>query len=510
MKKQSSVLLSVVTSIALLAGCSSSEQGNADAGQTNNSTSKTIEKKTFSMLVESNPSWPYNKDWPVWKWIEEKTGVTFNISVPSGKLDEAVKLNVASGNMPDISMMLSLAEANKYGQQGALVNILDYKDEMPNFKKWMEKYPEITKGNIASDGKMYMFPNEGFGETNRMNWLYREDIFKKHGLAKPTNYDELYTVLKKLKELYPDSYPLSFRMGKVLHDSMTKILTPAFGTNELYVYDDAAKQVKYGPVEDGYKSMVEYLSKFAKEKLIPPNWLTVDTKQWQDLMSTNKAFVTFDYIGRIDFFNQPLRKDNPEYTLAFMAPPAGPGGKQLNPYTQILQSGMTISSDSKQIKAIMKYIDFYYTEEARTLVSWGKEGETYTVENGVKKIKPEYTDLTDLRKKTGLASHGTYNWIDFDAHLSLASTELKAAYEEARKYDSAYHPIAAFNDKEQEILSTVGEAINKHREENISKFITGDKSLDGWAKYVEEANKLGLPQIMDIYKTAYERAKNAK
>lgn len=510
MNKKLTALLCTVTSIAIIAGCSGANTGKDANSKASESPASAPAKKTFSMLVESNPSWPYNKDWAVWKWIEEKTGVTFNISVPSGKLDETVKLNVASGSLTDITMMLSLAEANKYGQQGALVNILDYKDSMPNFKKWMEKYPEITKANIAPDGKMYMFPNEGFGETNRMNWLYREDIFKKNGLTPPSNYDELYTVLKKLKEQYPDSYPLSFRMGKVLNDSMTKILTPAFNTNELYYYDDATNQVKYGPIEDGYKKMVEYLNKFSKEGLIPPNWITVDTKQWQDLMSTNKAFITFDYIGRIDFFNQPLRKDNPEYSLAFMAPPAGPGGKQLDPYTQVLQSGMTVSSNSKQIKDIMKYIDFYYSEEGRTLASWGKEGESYTVENGVKKLNPEYKDITDLRKKTGLASHGTYTWIDYNAHLSLASDELKKAFVEARKYDSVYRPVASFTDKEQEVLSTVGEAINKHREENVSKFIIGGKSLDSWNQYVDEAKKLGLQQVLDIYKTAFERAKNAK
>lgn len=506
MRKQAAVMTGFALTIAL-AGCSTQGGGTETQGE---AAGGAPTKKTFSMLVESNPSWPYSKDWPVWKWLEEKTGVTFNISVPSGKLEDTVKLNIASGEMPDIQMMLNLTEANKYGLQGALANILDYTDQMPNFKKWMEKYPDIAKSTLAPDGKMYMFPNEGFGETNRLVWMYRDDIFKKNGLQPPATYDELYATLKKLKQLYPDSYPLSFRMGKVLNDNLTKIMSPNFGTNELYYYDSQTKQVKYGPVEDNYKTMITYLNKFTQEGLIPPNWLTVDTKQWQDLVSTNKAFITFDFIGRIDFFNQPMRKDNPEFTLAFMAPPAGPGGKQLNPYNQFLQSGMTVSSKSKQIKDIMKYVDFFYSEEGRTLASWGKEGETYTVENGVKKIKSDYKDITDFRKKTGLATHGTYTWIDYDAHLSLASDELKKAYEQARKYDAPFRPIPSFTDKEQELISTTGEAVNKHREENVSKFIMGGRSLAEWDKYVDESKKLGLQQVMDTYKAAFDRANGAK
>ena len=42
-------------------------------------------------------------------------------------------------------------------------------------------------------------------------WLYREDVFKMHNLKVPETFDELYDVCKKLKSIYPDSYPLCTR-----------------------------------------------------------------------------------------------------------------------------------------------------------------------------------------------------------------------------------------------------------------------------------------------------------
>jgi putative aldouronate transport system substrate-binding protein len=510
MKKGKSTILALLLTSALIAGCSGAggktSSGSSDAG-TDGSNGGTPAKQTFTMLTESHPSWPYNKDWLIWKLIEEKTGVTIDMQVPSGKLDEAINLAVASGNMPDMMFMLSDQLANKYGQQGALVNILDYVDKMPNFKKWMDQYPEIAKGAIAADGKMYKFPNEGFGETNRMIWMYRDDVFKKHGLTPPKTYDELYTVLKKLKELYPDSYPFAFRFGAQLGIMLN--LSPNFATHQGYYYEN--NELKYGPTSENYRKLVEYLNKFYKEGLMPPDWLTIDTKQWQDMMSTDRAFVTVDYISRIDFFNLALRKDNPQYTMAFMPPPAGlPGGKQLNAYTHFVESGLTVTSKAKNVEAIMKFIDFYYSEEGRNIASWGKEGETYTVENGKKQLmKDKFVDISDMRKKTGLATNGTYTWIDYDAHLSLASDELKAAYAEARKYDDVFRPKASFNEQEQEIISTTGLAVDKHREENITKFILGDRPLSEWDKYVEEANKLGLPKVMETYKKAFERKANA-
>ena len=55
-------------------------------------------------------------------------------------------------------------------------------------------------------------------------------------------------------------------------------------------------------------------------------------------------------------------------------------------------------------------------------------------------------------------------------------------------------------------MSTVGQAIDKHRNETVAKFILGERSLAEWDKYVDEVKKLGLQQVLDIHKAAFERA----
>jgi len=509
MKKTLVLIMAAVLVLALAAGCSGNKQQSNVTASAKPSESpmpggkEPMKAITLSMLTESHPTWPYKKDWLIWDLYKEKTGVTLDVQLPSGKLSETLNLVVASGNMPDLMYMMTHQEANRFGQQGALVNILDYVDQMPNFKAWMKKYPAAVEQAKSYDGKMYMFPNEGFGETNRMIWHYREDIFKKHNIAPPKTFDELYTVLKQLKQLYPNSYPLAWR------DGLDKLLNmgPEFNTWYKEYYDFDKKEWRYGPTEQNYKSLVEYLHKFYQEGLIPPEWLSIDTKQWQDIVSTNKAFITIDYIGRIDFFNSALRAQDPTFNLAFMDPPAGPNGKQLNASVHFLETGLTVASTSKKIPEAMKYIDFYYSEEARNMASWGKEGVTYTTQNGVKKIKSDYKDVADLRTKTGLATDGSYTWIDYDAHLSIATPELQAAYKKARQFDAPFQPNPPLNEKETETVNLTGEAIKKHRDENIAKFILGQRSLTEWDAYVSEANKLGVDKILDIYKTAYNRIK---
>ncbi|MCU6712796.1 extracellular solute-binding protein [Paenibacillus sp. J5C_2022] len=518
MKKSMMIALASVMVVSALAGCSSGgnepaasekpagqTQGNAsgEGGKKNDSPAK--EKNTFTMLVESHPNWPYDKEWVIWDLIEENTGASFEVTTPSGKLDDTVNLTISSGTMPDVMFMGNRDMANKYGQQGALVNILEYTDMMPNFAKWLEQYPEVAQSQLAADGKMYMFPNEGFGETNRQIWIHRDDVFQKHGLKEPETFDELLEVLRVLKKEYPDSYPFTFRFGPNL--MILRNLAAHFGTHDTYYMDNG--EIKYGPIEDNYKKMLEYLNTMYKEGLIPPDWLTVDTKKWQDMLSTNKAFVTVDYIGRVDFFNLAMRAEMPEYTMKFMTPPIGlPDGEALNYNGHVVNSGLTVASTSKKIESFMKVMDFFYSEEGRIMSSWGKEGETFKNESGQKQFLGDYKEITELRKSTGLATNGTYTWIDYDAHLSLASDELKAAYEGARQYDAPYRPKAELNEQELEVNTTVGEQIQKYQQENVTKFILGDKDFSEWEGYVEGLKKLGLEQMMDIQKSAFERAKN--
>jgi len=54
-------------------------------------------------------------------------------------------------------------------------------------------------------------------------------------------------------------------------------------------------------------------------------------------------------------------------------------------------------------------------------------------------------------------------------------------------------------------VSLLQAAIDKHRNEQLTRFILGERSLDQWDQYVAEANKLGLDELMKITQKAYDR-----
>ena len=59
----------------------------------------------------------------------------FNItSVDTEGFSEKLNLTMASGELPDLIYLVGNAAVQQYGPQVAFINILDYIDQMPNFK----------------------------------------------------------------------------------------------------------------------------------------------------------------------------------------------------------------------------------------------------------------------------------------------------------------------------------------------------------------------------------------
>ncbi len=456
---------------------------------------------TLSFMLFSHASYPFQEDWYIIKAIEEKTNVKMDVIAVGEGLEERISLDMASGDLPDLTYIHSISDAQRYGADGAYVNVLDHIDKLPNFKKWKEAHEDSVIQYLAADGSLYEFPNYGIGETNRRGYMYRKDIFDKHGLEIPEDEEQFYNVLKKLKEEYPDSYPFTFRRQL----PQFEMIAPSWGTNYGMYYDIDNGEWRYGHVEDNFKDMVEYFYKLYNEGLIPPDWLSLDTKGWQDIISTERAFVTLDYLVRIDGFNVMMKDTNPEFHLAYMPPyKGGENGIRKMAYSSIVPQGYAVASNSKKLEEALKFCDWLYTDEAMELVSWGEEGVTYTVENGERKFI-DCEDVADIRKKYGISTHGTYLLFDYDAHMSTFSDELKAAVEEDRKYDLPELPTVAFTDEELEIVQSIGVNINTHAAETISKFLLGTKPLSEWDQYVKEIEELGLQQLIDVYTQAYER-----
>lgn len=90
------------------------------------------------------------------------------------------------------------------------------------------------------------------------------------------------------------------------------------------------------------------------------------------------------------------------------------------------------------------------------MATWGKEGETYTVENGKRKFKPEFKELGVIRTKTGIATYGAHLVVDMNAFSYLNSDKYNNALKKIQQGNEArVQPRLAFTNEENDILATV-------------------------------------------------------
>lgn len=536
MKKAITVMLIAMLMTTLLYGCSGSNGNSKNAGSDSNSNTNTAsntggnkgstnqasqpqqeepsvptywveEPTTLKMMAYNHPSWPFNPEWPILDWHKENTNVAVEGFEYAGEFVDAIALTIASGETPDIIQFTGQELAMQYGQMGALVNLNEHMDKLPNLKNYLDTHPTEKAIGTSPDGALYSAITSGLSVISVRNWMYREDVFNKHNLALPTNWEELYQVSKELKKLYPESYPFTFR-GKL---DQFYTIAPSFNTWYSYYPDPATGEVKYGPVTDEYKELVTWMKKFYEEELIAPDWLSMGTSAWAEYHTTNKAFITVDYALRIPYLNQRVEEGQ---NYAQMAPPLGhkDGGIANGNISTV---GNAIFTTTKNLDASLKYLDYLYSEAGQLTGSWGREGVTYKVDgNGNKAfIAENFTDgiisFDALRNQFGSGTNGLYGWFDGEAGLATYNDEEKQLYADAAQWNWDEEPIVApnFTEEENEVLTTIGESISKHHEESIAKFIIGERPMDQWDAYIKEMEGLGLQQVMDIYQEGWNRSK---
>ena len=451
---------------------------------------------------------------------------------------ENINLNITEGfdmqqmlidhDLPDIVRMNANMWGNEYGPKGAFVNILDYLDEMPNLKAVLEANPEAVEYYLAADGGLYHIPNIVEGNSVPYAFIYREDIFEKHNLTFPTTRDEFVAVLRKLKELYPNSYPFTMRQ---MEGNMQGLmyLCMGFGTSMALTgstqtvmdFDHNTGTWYHGPTSDGMKDMVTFLHQLYEEGLLHKSVITMTPAQWVECFikgdnATGASFIGFDKMDRIPAELQPSGEElNPEFRLAAGAPiqfsESGVGATYEDGATSY---NFLISADSDNLDAALAYIDWLYSEEGVRTINWGKEGETFEFDaDGNEKWLDSLKEETDPQFSRGLGMPGFYGVRDFDAYLGWQTEKHKANLELANSYATLpARPSLVYNSDEQAIYDTYSQSLYGYVRGEIQAFITGERDLAEWDAYVAfaESDKYQFDRLMKIHEDAYERMQNNK
>ncbi len=474
----------------------------------------------LDITIASHASWPYNESWKVWEYIKESVGGTINVNaIPSSDFGTKFSLVMAApDSMPDLfGFMNSMGSFSDYCEQGAFAALDDYEEFLPDYNEFWNTRPENEKWmkdtRKGIDGKVYYAPIYGMERSkNIRSWLYRKDIFEKHNLAVPETIDELYEASKQLKKFYPESYPFCVRSGFSNINVMGSSWKPNFHYNAYYDFEN--EKWSYGAAEnDVMYDIVVFLKKMVAEELMPQDFFTISANSWQELVSTDRGFIMPEYQIRIDFFNNIGRVKNPDYTMAAMKPPVAENGigiAMVNKFNSD-PTGMAVTNtgDEASIVNAMRYLNWFYSDEGSEVVSWGKEGETYEIRDGKKHFILSENE-NNAQILYGFQTIGSYLRIDPAAAEACMSEEQAATTDFVLEHTypeldpTTYLSLSSDESAEAADYTT---SLKTFVQENIQKFILGQRPISEWDQFCEELSELPIEELLSVYEVAYNRIK---
>ncbi len=476
-----------------------------------------IDTKGTTIKAMCNTDVTTNNDSIIIKELRRRTGLNVQIlAVPPSTYKEKAKIVVASQEeMPDMIFPSGFTtdEINDLGSQGAFANIMEYTDELPNFNKiYVEEAEERrVAGNIKNlmspDGKLHVFPTYDINRDVNHGMLYRKDIFDKHGIKMWSDKDEFLDALRQLKKLYPSSTPFASKTG-------TKIFTDlgySWGLNGFSpYYDEESGLWKYSCVDPKFKEFLDFLKTMFNEGLLDPEFITCTQSAWtQKMTQRDKAFVTWDWIGRLDMFKEQTKETVPEYDLRYAYPI---GGKVIT--LARTGSGPAIKKGATELLC-MKLCDYLISDSGAQLITMGIEGVTYTLgEDGFADYigfeGKDAVGITDLEAKYGLFIPGLYRRFDRrSTYYNFTEKEQEAQDMMNNKEGGGFlplDPVLSFTEEEREIKAKYSSSIEKAAAEFATKYVLnntyGDKE---WNEWLAKAKSLGCDEVIEQNNKAQER-----
>ena len=491
-------------------------------------TFKNPEPMEVSMLWTDWPEATMKDSWELFDEIEARTNVRITTThIPFSDALEKRGLLISAGDAPTVIPLMYTGDERQYAASGAVLPLSDYSEYMPNFAKYTEEWDltEMVDDLRQDDGRYYMTPGLQEISVPVFSLVLRKDVFEEVGAPIPETWDELQTGLELIKEKYPDSKPLADGFEGA---SMLNYASHAFGTvagwgfgNGMF-YDEASGEFEYAATNDGYKAMLEYFNGLTEAGLLDTESFTAPndgTGTVIEKVAAESVFAASGSAGTVQDFATALDAAGvTDYELIQIAPPGGPAGDTIEPRN--FWHGFAVTKqaeDSEDLCSTIQFLDWlYYSAEARELVQWGVEGETYTkAEDGTITLNPEYkyaaynlnmdTGTTDIKLDLGYGN-------DVLAGAS-ESRELKESYNQPQfvEYIDTVlssrtprdpFPPAPLDEMDLEQASLMGTPLKDSVDTATLQFILGDRDLAEWDAYVAELEGQGLPAYVDLINKA--------
>ena len=515
-----------------LAGCSAksetsgTEAAKGEAGASQAQTEETFtgslvskEPKEFTVFLNFN-NMPFDSNWQVWQEAAKRTNISLKgtISLSNSNEEEAFNLMMSSGNLADIIGYVDASSLEKLGRDGGMIPLNDLiKEHAPNIQKVLDEDARFRQTAYSLDCNIYQIPKNQELKAAEFWWI-RQDWLDKLNLKAPTTVDELHDVLYAFRNEDPngnglkDEIPLFDRAGWKQPDEYLYLWDTSL---EFYPRDG---KMKYEPLEENFKTGVSNMIKWYQEGLIDPEIFTRGASSRDTLLGGDLGGCTHDWVSTANY-NSTLQETIPGFQMVAIAPPADQNGVVKERVSRYPGVGWGISSQCKDPVTVIKFMDYFFTEEGSDLMNWGIEGDTFTRDADGSKhftdtvLQSELTPIGYLRSigaqyRIGMCQDGDYEYATMKED-GIEANKLYNGHDEW--FDDSLPPyldgkmaLKYTSDDETEYKNIMA-SIKPYVDEKFQSWILGVNDFDSeYDTFIKELKARGIDRALEINQKAYD------
>lgn len=536
MKKAFAAILCAVLLAGVMTACGNEANENSTSGNQGGGTESELpESLDISVYMPIFNETPPETTLVGQKWtemMEAYLGVQLNIDwqeVAFADYTQKISVYLASGDWADIFSFCGSTKEQLYelGSTGMLLSFDDYAEYTPNLVKYSEQY-DNRKRIESPDGKVYGMPQLSINEHDMAQEAFgiRMDAYEANGMDMPRTLDDIYEDAKQFKELYPDSYPVSGMGGNLLAQ-----IYNSYNTSDTIYFD--GEQYQFGPLDGKLQQAVEYLSKLYAEGLLDPEYATLTDEMMQEKALNDNAFI-FPFVYTLRLTDNINGSSDGTVEWGFIPVPSADGSTipwfsstySIAPIVLDPNYSVVINAKTEHPELLAKMVDYQLSDEMVELSNWGVEGTTFTVDDSGEKVFVDEI-LTADNPQAVMAEYGIYGSMScrpgiafmpdaragyFDIYPKAAAWDgentieanawelFSIASEKGINEPAPVEPPIVLDEEEAQFRVDNITPIDTFVDENIARFIAGERPMSEWDAFVEEISDYGDYQaVLDMY-----------
>jgi putative aldouronate transport system substrate-binding protein len=401
-------------------GASGAAAGSADVPGWKANVSKPVSFDWYINYAWFARKWGENR---ISKFITETTGVNVRFIVPAGNEAERLNAMIAGNALPDlITLDNGAAQISEMIDAGLLEPLNKLAEQYdPYFFKVAN--PQLLGWFTKDDGNVYAYPNSATppedyvkfkGQlTSNQTFLVRQDMYEALGRPDMRTPEGFLAALRAAKQRFPSVegqplIPIGFHeFGDTgnysLQNYLLNFLAQSREQNGQYIDPDV------GPENPEYVRWLKTFRQAAQEGLISMDVFVDKRAQMEEKIAQGRYFCMLYQISDMQAPADALYARDPK--MIYIAadgpadtrkdPPTLSGGAGISGWTVTL-----ISKNCKDKARAIQFLTYFLSNEGQLAISYGIEGLTYDMVNGVPTLKPEMAELNATDKNRQELEYG--------------------------------------------------------------------------------------------------------